>query len=206
MTAENQLAPWLNFEAGALAKAVDESRVVPLAIDLKPSDVKLPLGQFQAQPATADGARAIVLSMNSALDAPLVGARLEKALGKWWPDLEMELGRIERDAAPRAATERPDRELLEEILNTVRGIARPASNTEPVSLEKERQQVLAFAQQFEPALRIVRSGTFSVYVVAPEGAELHPEALETIREFGEARGVAVEFRRLMSGQRPVPLG
>jgi hypothetical protein len=42
VTKENQLSPWLNFEAGALAKAVDLSRVVPLAIDLKPSDVKIP--------------------------------------------------------------------------------------------------------------------------------------------------------------------
>src|SRR4051812_44421684 len=50
VTKENQGSPWLNFEAGALAKAVDSSRVVPLAIDLKPSDIENPLGQFQAQP------------------------------------------------------------------------------------------------------------------------------------------------------------
>ena len=51
VTRENHEAPWLNLQAGALAKAVDVSRVVPLAIDLAPSDVVLPLGQFQAQPA-----------------------------------------------------------------------------------------------------------------------------------------------------------
>ena len=50
VTRENQAEPWLNFEAGALAKAVDVSRLIPLAIDLKPSDVELPLGEFQAQP------------------------------------------------------------------------------------------------------------------------------------------------------------
>jgi hypothetical protein len=48
VTRDNQDAPWLNFEAGALAKVVDVSRVIPLAIDLKQSDVALPLGQFQA--------------------------------------------------------------------------------------------------------------------------------------------------------------
>jgi hypothetical protein len=42
VTRENHGAPWLNFEAGALAKAVDSSRVVPLAIDLKPSDIENP--------------------------------------------------------------------------------------------------------------------------------------------------------------------
>jgi hypothetical protein len=50
VTSDNQTAPWLNFEAGALAKVVGSSRVVPLAADLKVTDVKLPLGQFQAHP------------------------------------------------------------------------------------------------------------------------------------------------------------
>src|SRR3954463_13096994 len=50
VTRENQGGRWLNFEAGALTKAVQSSRVIPLAVDLKPSDIELPLGQFQAQP------------------------------------------------------------------------------------------------------------------------------------------------------------
>src|SRR4051794_3511302 len=71
VTQENQAAPWLNFEAGALAKAVDASRVVPLAIDLKPSDVELPLGQFQAQPATQEGLSKVLASINAACEQPL---------------------------------------------------------------------------------------------------------------------------------------
>jgi TIR domain len=35
VTRANQHAPWLIFEAGALAKSVNEGRVVPLCIDLK---------------------------------------------------------------------------------------------------------------------------------------------------------------------------
>ena len=34
VTRENQHAPWLVFEAGALAKRLDSGRVVPLCIDL----------------------------------------------------------------------------------------------------------------------------------------------------------------------------
>ena len=50
VTRENQSSPWLNFEAGALAKRlIDQARVVPLLIDLTPSDVLQPLGQFQIE-------------------------------------------------------------------------------------------------------------------------------------------------------------
>jgi hypothetical protein len=66
VTADNQEKPWLNFEAGALGKAVQASRVIPLAIDLEPAQIKLPLGQFQAQPATEEGLRKIVASINEA--------------------------------------------------------------------------------------------------------------------------------------------
>ena len=127
VTRQNQLAPWLNFEAGALAKAVDSSRVVPLAIDLSPSDVKPPLGQFQAQPATEAGIRKIVESVNSAsTDPPLSEARLDKSLTKWWPDLATTLQEVEKaSAAGPGLPDRSERELLEEILNTVRGLARP---------------------------------------------------------------------------------
>jgi hypothetical protein len=50
-------APWLNFEAGVLAEAVKSSRVIPLAIDLKPSDIKSPISHFQAKEANGSRAR-----------------------------------------------------------------------------------------------------------------------------------------------------
>jgi len=37
VTRNNVTAPWLNFEAGALSKSVERSRVVPFLIDLSPS-------------------------------------------------------------------------------------------------------------------------------------------------------------------------
>src|SRR5689334_2719880 len=46
LTAENLEKPWLMFEAGACAKALDTARVCPFLIDLKKTDVKPPLGDF----------------------------------------------------------------------------------------------------------------------------------------------------------------
>src|SRR5688500_18487578 len=48
LTAQNLEAPWLMFEAGALAKSLDKSRVVPLVFGAELSDLRGPLPQFQA--------------------------------------------------------------------------------------------------------------------------------------------------------------
>ena len=48
VTEVNQENPWLNFEAGALAKTLNQSRVCPYLIGMRPSDLKGPLSQFQS--------------------------------------------------------------------------------------------------------------------------------------------------------------
>ena len=47
LTPENTMAPWINFEAGAIAKSLD-SKVSALMINIKPSDIKGPLSRYQA--------------------------------------------------------------------------------------------------------------------------------------------------------------
>ena len=48
VTQENLESPWLNFEAGALSKTVDKSRVCPFLYGVKRSEIKGPLLQFQS--------------------------------------------------------------------------------------------------------------------------------------------------------------
>src|SRR6266403_3949719 len=38
ITPDNISAPWINFEAGALSKALDKSKVVPLLVGVKKSE------------------------------------------------------------------------------------------------------------------------------------------------------------------------
>jgi Zn-dependent protease with chaperone function len=53
VTQENQNSRWLNYEAGALSKKVEQdpeaaARVIPSIVDFdQPGDVERPLGQFQ---------------------------------------------------------------------------------------------------------------------------------------------------------------
>jgi hypothetical protein len=127
VTADNQHSPWLNFEAGALGKTVTASRVIPVSLDLDPSGIEMPLGQFQAVSATQAGVRQLLESINSVYETPLSDARLEKAARIWWPELEPALDQIRHEAAPgenASVSVRTERDLLEEVLNTLRALAR----------------------------------------------------------------------------------
>jgi hypothetical protein len=118
ITRENQSAPWLNFEAGAVAKQVDTSRVVPLAVDLTTADVRPPLGLFQAKELTQSGLLSILESINARCERPV--DKLGDACDVWWPKLQPRLEAAVGAADP--APVRSERELLEEILETVRSV------------------------------------------------------------------------------------
>lgn len=125
VTRGNQTAQWLNFEAGALAKTVELSHVIPLLVDLSPGDITGPFAQFQAKTATEDGLREVIQSMNRVLESPRPPDQLERAFEKWWPDLREKLDEISAKEWPEPKSDpRTDRELLEEALDTVRSIAR----------------------------------------------------------------------------------
>lgn len=122
LTRDNFNQPWLVFEAGALAKTLDQANVCPYLINLKPTEVSGPLVQFQAATATEEGTRRLVHSINKALgENSLPDEQIDRACRKWWPDLKSTL-----DRAPQARTTLPDlrseRELLEEMLGRVRRI------------------------------------------------------------------------------------
>lgn len=48
LTRATQNSPWILFEAGAIAKAIDRSHVFPFLFDLHQSELSGPLAQFQA--------------------------------------------------------------------------------------------------------------------------------------------------------------
>jgi hypothetical protein len=55
VTSENITSPWVLFEAGALTKSLETSRVIPVLLDLEFSDVSGPLAQFQAEKLSSTG-------------------------------------------------------------------------------------------------------------------------------------------------------
>jgi hypothetical protein len=154
VTRENQESRWLNFEAGALAKAVDASRVVPLAVNLELSEIRQPLGQFQAQSLNSDGVLAILKMINDRCATKLTMEHLETAFDRWWSDMEaviQEALQLDTSSIETKEDVPDEHEIMSEILDTVRQLAR--SN---VSRRTPRQR-LAGEKLDEDEVNIVRS-------------------------------------------------
>ena len=134
LAADNLEAPWVHFEAGALSKTVGKAKVAPYLLDVKQTDVKGPLAQFQAFPANKTGTKRIVEGVNDALrdsgGKPLSEAQLLGVFEKWWPDLGEKIRGI--PPASEKLPQRDMRELVEEVLLTVRDLAKRPTFSEQV--------------------------------------------------------------------------
>src|SRR5271154_4196626 len=129
------------FEAGSLAKVVDNSRVSPLLFGIKPSDLRGPLSQFQATAFQEADFLRLIMSINKAnttkqLDDMLVG-RTFVAL---WPVLKAKIETCLENAPhkepelPVTSTPNPEinrlNNVLEEILVLVRSQAQKSGTPE----------------------------------------------------------------------------
>lgn len=134
VTKQNLTSPWLLFEAGALAKSVNESYVIPYLLDIEPAEVPQgPLSQFQAKRADEKGTFELISTLNELLpENGLPPDKLKKTFDKWWGDLELVLSELPED---KDVDEEPTRELddkVDEILDIVRELRRgPGRKSEP---------------------------------------------------------------------------
>jgi hypothetical protein len=153
VTPENQEAPWLLFEAGALAKNLDRSKVCPLLFgELEPTDVKGPLVQFQAAQFSKEEMKRVVKMMNSELgEGALQSDVLENVFDMWWPRLEEELQKVLGgiDASDGKAR-RSDRDILEEVL----ALSRRLSAERERRLESDHP---AWDELFSGVIELVRT-------------------------------------------------
>ena len=122
LTSENLKSRWIHFEAGALSKILDDrTRVCPYLLELEPTDIDGPLVQFQAIRANKDDTLKLIYAINKAMgDEALSDERLNRAFIKNWPGLEKELAAISESDSADKEPKRSDRDLIEEILRTVR--------------------------------------------------------------------------------------
>jgi len=121
ITSENVTSPWLLFEAGALTKSLETSRVIPLLLDLEFSDISGPLAQFQAKKLTRQGVGEVILSIQKAAETPIPEERAKQLFEALWPEFEKRLEDIPGDA-PIEREIRPQHEILEELVTSIRSL------------------------------------------------------------------------------------
>lgn len=121
VTSENVNSPWVLFEAGALTKSLETSRVIPLLLDLEFSDISGPLAQFQAKKLTRAGIGEVVHSLQTSADEPIPDERAKQLFDALWPEFEKKLEEIP-DQAPTERHVRPQHEVLEELVASIRSL------------------------------------------------------------------------------------
>jgi len=101
-----------------LSKVIDTSRVVPLLLDLKISDVTGPLAQFQAVLAgDKEDVFSLVQSLAVLSSPPVTGERLRRLFDAFWPELENRITDLSSaDIGKPRQENRTEREILEEVL------------------------------------------------------------------------------------------
>lgn len=126
LTRENKDRPWILFEAGALARGLSSQRVMTFLIDLKPTDIRDPLAQFNHTLPDFDGLRGLVSAINLRLGERAISERIiEKVFNTYWPQFEAGFAEIlstTQDPAPAPARSEVDK--LDELLEHVRRMER----------------------------------------------------------------------------------
>ena len=126
VTKDNVNAPWLNFEAGALSKKLDSSKVCPFLFGMKKSEIEGPLLQFQITFRNRDDIFKLMQSINKSSDDEFLDdARLKKTFDVWWSSLEEAFDKVETDTPEIDEEIKSDdidtnNLILEEILDLVR--------------------------------------------------------------------------------------
>lgn len=153
VTQENLTSSWLHFEAGALSKALDQSRICPMGLNLKPGQIAGPLSQFQAVTLDKSGMLKVLNTLNKLMvDQTIQDTELSEIFDVWWPKLDEQLGKIPETQNPAPARTTEDQ--LEELLQ----ISREHLRREDLRLEASKLK----DEKFDDMIRLVERSTSAI--------------------------------------------
>ena len=141
-TKDNVNAPWVLFEAGALAKSMEDGRVTPLLLDLDFKEISGPLTQFQAKKVDEKGLKELATSINKAHGSSIPDEQLNRLFGALWSDLRDKIEEIPKISTP-AKQSRPQGEILEELVSSIRSVemrVREAVDEDMFSTKRNRRR------------------------------------------------------------------
>ena len=202
VTAENVDEPWLIYEAGSLAKSLDESRVRPLLLDLLPYQIKGPLAQFQATVMTdREDMYRLLASLNLACNKPLDEDRLIRAFERNWQTFidEVQILLSSPQSSPFAHHRTAD-DMMTEVLDIVRQLQRTQSSISPTITDPvvSRERLQVFMERIEQR-RIELGMTkteLAAHMQVPRGiiAMMHSGRLGPTAEFARTADVVLGTR------------
>ena len=127
LTPDNVTAPWLAFEAGALASH-GRARVATFLHGIEPGNLKLPLSLFQATKSQdRDDVLKLMKTINDRLAKPLDLGLLAQVFKNNWDAFAANIASF-KDIVGGAARAQPDQnDMIQEILSTVRRLEAEAA-------------------------------------------------------------------------------
>lgn len=143
VTRENVGSPWVLFEAGALAKSMQGSKVIPLLLDLDFRDITGPLAQFQAKKLEKAGINEVISSINQTANHAVPEARAKQLFDALWPEFEKKVAAIPKQPTAAKHT-RPQHEILEELVASVRSLDSRLREFSDGSLDSMRHRRMKF--------------------------------------------------------------
>lgn len=214
LTESNLESPWLMFEAGAISKSVENSKVCPILFGVENSDVKGPLTQFQSSEFEKIEIKKIVKSINIELgENKLADNILDEVFDTWWPKLEAKIKAVNISEKKDSEEIRDDRELLEEVLGLVRFTAkRTAINVQQNSKKnkptkydvKKLEELLSkfvfsfegiFDWDWEHTKSCLRDEWINMFI-SPEGTFIDPLIEDEGNNWGNRPALLNSYRKL----------
>ncbi len=167
LTPDNLNAPFILFEAGAIAKSVEESYACTYLFHLKPGDIGEPLSAFHHTMMTKEDTKKLIKTLNKALkERALNDTVIDTAFESLWPDLEKKLAAIPQESG-ETKPKRSNDEKIDEILLTVRNLQSAQNKT--LTDEENRRQ--AINSLFKADLRNVYGELLPPHIVTSSSSE-----------------------------------
>lgn len=165
LTRENLGSPWLHFEAGATSKALEDSRVCPMLLDVATSEVRGPLTLFQMLGVSQEDVLKLLRSINKHSPNQLSDDRLQSAFAAFWDDF---LTRVQGIPAPDTPAPEPrtERDILRETLDLVREQHRAISDLTAITINNLNPYLFTLTDPTSYNLSAIRAGINAVPINA----------------------------------------
>jgi len=119
LTPENLHADWILFEAGALSKKVEISRLVPILWQVEQASIAKPIAQFNNLSLDENGLLKLNQEINKALSKSLTPDKLKNSYDAFLPKAQKSIGEI-ATSIETAPVKKNQTELIEKVLEIVK--------------------------------------------------------------------------------------